>query len=307
MDRLARAACAAALLVLAAAAQPEPAGWVDRSETITVDGRERRYELTISPGGRGPRPLVLWLHGGNGDGPLQKRRMESGGRDLLAGFVSVYPSGLGGWNDGRSAFISDRAQAVDDVAFLTALIDRLVDQGIADKERVFVIGGSNGGVMAQKLACERAGRLAGIAIVGAGMDARAAASCRPARPVPVVHLHGTEDRLMPFAGGRVVPMARRDSGEVLPAFETARFWASRNGCTGAPRQQVLPARPDQPGMGARLFDWSCGDRSRVRFYQLDGHGHGWPGLGGQRRNQLAGPMSNVVDARVEILRFFGLR
>ncbi|MBT6509461.1 MAG: prolyl oligopeptidase family serine peptidase [Rhodospirillaceae bacterium] len=90
------------------------------------------------------------------------------GWDELAdaeGFAVVYPRGIeNGWNDGRdnTARWGDEAPP-DDVAFFDVLLDRLVADSTADPDRVFVTGPSNGGMMTLRLACDRAGRIAGIA------------------------------------------------------------------------------------------------------------------------------------------------
>jgi len=56
---------------------------------------------------------------------------------------------------------------------------------------------SNGATMGGRLACAQPGRIAGLAQVAGTLAVEVAAACRPALPVPVLHIHGTGDRFAP--------------------------------------------------------------------------------------------------------------
>jgi poly(3-hydroxybutyrate) depolymerase len=57
---------------------------------------------------------------------------------------------------------------------------------------------SNGAMMAYRLAALQPGRIAAVGAVSGTMDA----TLVPRGAVPVMHVHGTADRLVPSAGGR---------------------------------------------------------------------------------------------------------
>jgi polyhydroxybutyrate depolymerase len=134
---------------------------------------------------------------------------------------------------------------VDDVAYLASVIDDVKQRRNIDPGRVFVVGHSNGGFMALRLACDLSNRVAGVvSIAGAGSDAPQ--KCRPSAPVAVLQIHGDQDWRVPYGGGRVL---RRKSGGTHPsAPETVARWARRNGCVEKPvGADDLDLEPDLPG------------------------------------------------------------
>lgn len=198
----ARAAMAAALLAALVIARPLPAGAYDGDpgtsrRTIAMGGWDRTYLLHVPPGPERRRPLVVALHGGLNDAEYVR---EQSGLDRVAdgaGYAVAYPDGfLGTWNAGACCSFA-RWAGVDDVAFLDALIGALVRDGVADPRRVFLTGFSNGGGMAYRYACERARRVAGIAVVSGAL----AIGCAPEAPVSVLAFHGTLDPSVPYTGG----------------------------------------------------------------------------------------------------------
>ncbi len=67
------------------------------------------------------------------------------------------------WNNGREvAKYPAHRKHVDDVGFLSALIDHLVATRHIDPHRVYATGPSNGGIMADLLGCELSDKLAAI-------------------------------------------------------------------------------------------------------------------------------------------------
>lgn len=144
------------------------------------------------------------------------------------GFLAVYPAGTGRfkrrlltWNAGNCCgYAMDRR--VDDAAFLAALIERLVKEGRADPKRVFMTGMSNGAMMAQRFACERADLVAAIAPVAGQLNVE---SCKPSRPVSVLMIHGLKDEHAPYAGGEgermIKPRVDRSVPDSAAAWERA--------------------------------------------------------------------------------------
>ena len=111
-----------------------------------------------------------------------------------------------GWDlrHGTAATAADTPNPndVDDVKFTRALLDDLPKVVTADSKRVYATGISNGGILCYRLASELSDRVAAIAPVSGTMGM---ASCHPQRPVSVMHFHGTDDRFVPFNGGKGYP------------------------------------------------------------------------------------------------------
>lgn len=135
----------------------------------------------------------------------------------------VYPQGVkNSWNAGTCC----GHNTGDDVAFIRSLVDRLVADGGIDARRVFVTGMSNGAAMAQRLACELAGRVAAVASVSGSLLVDA---CTPSRPVSVLEIHGTDDSVIPFLGGFTPGL-----GEFPGSMSVMETWERLDGCADSP-------------------------------------------------------------------------
>lgn len=264
-------------------------GVVERS--LVVGGRERTYHLHVPATVPRPAPLVLWLHGGPGNGRRLARHVEAVPVADREGFVACFPDGADGWNDGREFHPPD-----GDLEFLRTLVDSLVEDGLAAPDRTFVAGVSNGGMMAQRLAIDAPGLVTGVASVVGLLPARLPT---PSRPVPVLLVAATEDPLMPFEGGGVG--FDGDRGQVRSFAATVARWRSANGCTGDPRVEYLPDRADD-GTRVRSERHDC--PVPLAAYVVEGGGHGWPGAGGELRDAATGPATRDVDGTELCWRFF---
>jgi polyhydroxybutyrate depolymerase len=266
------------------------------------------YVLHDGTGGQpGGAPIVMVLHGAGGSGPQVRR---SSGLDRwadAAGVVAVYPSGEGRlWNDGRFAE-NPRQQdlaARDDVGRLIALARALAAQGIGDADRLYVIGHSNGGGMAIRMACDRPDAIRGVAIVATKI-LREVPCPRGDVAVPAVFFYGTADELNPHAG-RSSSTSRRDRnlGFSFSADRSLAIWAARNGCAGPGPWRRIDRADD--GVSVRARDWT-GCAAPLRYFEVTGGGHAWPG-GTKRVTVLARARPEAVvrdiDAGAEALRFF---
>jgi len=174
---------------------------------IEVAGRRRTYSFyapeSLSPGA----PLVVVMHGA--DGASAAIRIETGyGFERLAdkyGFAVVYPNAFeGNWNacNIEGGHASSRLN-IDDVTFLTALVDKLVPDIGVDRRRVFATGVSLGGQMAYRLALEAPSRFRAVAAVAAGLPTPDNFKCMPSSlgASSVMIMNGVEDPLNPFNGG----------------------------------------------------------------------------------------------------------
>ena len=293
-----RCALALALLLAApAAAAPDPV------VTLQHQGIARQAILHRPPGARSPRPLVLVLHGLNQPAAELQAAL---GLDAVAdreGFATAYPVAvIGRWNYAadRPVVLPDGGGPLDDAGFLAALVDRLVAEQVADPAAVFVTGPSRGGLLAWTLACESAGRYAGFAPLITGMTGRQLADCAPARPVPLLLLAGTGDRVQPYDGWLY-------AGYRLASVpETLEHWRRLLGCTGQ-ASRPLPHRQAADPTRAAVVDWSgCAPGTGLRFLRVEGGGHRLPGLGETQSGPASAGLQNQdFDTAEEIWRFFG--
>src|SRR5579872_1288024 len=134
--------------------------------TFEFAGAERTYHLYVpSHLPKGPRPLLVGLHGGLGSGPQFEADTGFDGLAQANGFIAVYPDGTpiraGSdhlvWNAGGCCGIADAAhENVDDVGFVAALVRHLESAYDIDPHRVFLTGHSNGALLAYAVACQDA-------------------------------------------------------------------------------------------------------------------------------------------------------
>ena len=306
-----------ALLVLTAALlafflyTPEPAlpqlsGTLSRA-TLDVAGVQRSYRAYVPKGLAKGAPLVLVMHG-SGEGPQAIRVGTGYGFERLAdqhGFVVVYPKSFGfDWNDcstiGNTAVDGVRA---DDAGFLAALVDHLVGELGVDPNRVFAAGVSNGGSMALRLALEQPKRYRAVAAALANMPAPANFQCQPVGQTPsTMILNGTEDPLVPYAGGEIHLLGLfYPGGQVISSMASAQSLADRNAIAGPP--QVSVTRTSE---GARVEHsrWQTADgRTEIELVTLHGAGHGLP-QPWARRPRLLGPSPMEPNGPALIWAFF---
>ena len=191
----------------APATPPSPAAVVPPGyESITTaDGRVRSYRVSDLSNGE-PAPLLFVLHGfgGNAQAMSSFTNIENSLDEYDLDAVVVYPSGTGAeqglpqsWNAGTCCPFAT-FELVDDVAFFDELIASLISQYDIDTDRVWVVGHSNGGMMAYRLACELSTR---VTAIGVAAGALVIDTCAPVRPVSALHVHGELDTVVPLTGG----------------------------------------------------------------------------------------------------------
>ncbi|MFI5693543.1 alpha/beta hydrolase family esterase [Kribbella sp. NPDC051586] len=268
------------------------------TDVLRVGGRERTFTIRVPVATPAQQmPLVLVLHGNNpgGDGARMMRELTTFDRQTQArGFAIVYPDGVdGSWADGRGVTAADEA-GVDDVAFLTALIEWSAEHHGTSPDRNIVAGLSNGAFMAHRLALTASDRVAVLAAVAGGLPA-GLADVGPTHAVSALLIHGTADEISPIEGGH--SRRRGPNGELrgrtLSLAESADRWRTIDRCApdpGTTRSTELSSRTDSAaGVGG------C----RVAAWTVFGGGHSWPGAPTGEWE----PTSQEFDAAEEICRF----
>jgi polyhydroxybutyrate depolymerase len=264
--------------------------------TLQTNGETRRYLLHVPASLRRgqPAPLVLVFHGGGGNATGIAPHTGFSALADREGFVVAYPQGVNGrWNDGRGLAMATH----DDVGFVRALLDTLGHELGVDPRRVYATGISNGAMFAYRLACDLPGTFAAIAPVAGAMPADLVAGCERTAPTSVIAFQGTEDPLMPYAGGGV---ARR-RGRVLSAERSLGFWATVAGCGG---QVTVADEPDRVTDGTRVRRTEYGEcraGREVTLYAILGGGHTWPG-GPPTRH--VGRVSREIEGTRVVWEFF---
>lgn len=294
----------------------------------------RNYNLHIPASYKdAPAPVVVALHGGGGNSKTQIELTCPGGDenhpkclDKLAdreGFIVVYPNGTpnktllsasrfrtwnatGGINE-KYRCIGGAAcsENVDDIAYFKALIEEVSKVVYIDEKRIYVTGISNGGAMAHRLACELSDRIAAIAPVAAGNQYAAVWGCNIKRPVPILEIHGLEDKQWPYEGGYgepafgFIPQGEREEYKKIMVLihDSIADWAKRNGC--APTPQI-----ENSGSITKETYGKCENNAEVIHYKIKDAGHTWPQGYQYFDESYVGKTSQEINANEVIWEFF---
>ncbi len=234
-----------------------------RGIAVGTGARTATVHLPADGTGSAPLPLVLLLHGSGSSGAAMLKDSGLAATADRHGFLLVAPDGGIAhdrghvWNIPGVPTVAGTIpgpDAPDDVAFIGAMIDRLVRAGCVDPARVYATGLSGGGRMTSWLGCVATRRFAAIApVVGLRAGNPLAtdparpdpASCRPAAPLPVIAFAGDADRTNPIQGG-----GAKYWSYTMHAAE--QRWAALNGCTAAPTTRwVTPKVYEERYTGCR--------------------------------------------------------
>jgi polyhydroxybutyrate depolymerase len=239
--------CALAAPVSAA---PEPSAGCRHGPLAAAAGERRevgeRTYLLDAPAGPGdrPLPLVVAFHGFRSSPEALRAGADLAALSRDEGVIVACPAGRDGvellGTRGRGWDL--RPGQTTDRDFVRTLLDHLEGERCVDRRRIYATGFSNGGFLANLLACQLAGRLAAVAAISGAVDL---GGCAPARPVPILFLFGRADRVVP------PDLVRRG----------VAWWVARNACRGS-----------DPSEGCTRW---TGCRADVAACEGD-QGHRWP-------------------------------
>ncbi len=258
------------------------------TESFTFDGETRQYiqyvPASYDPGT--PIPVVFSLHG-MGDNMTNFSNVGLHQVADTANFIVITPQALldplmssSAWNSGAGMQGYTLNGNVDDISFLSAIMDTLEVNFNINISRIYSCGFSLGGFMSHRLACDLGHRVAAIASVAGtiGNDL----VCTPSRAVPVCHFHGSGDGTVPFVG----------NGFGLDALDLIDFWVNNNACAASPTQTSLPDIAAD-NLTVEHFEYgSCTDNSGVEFFRVDSADHVWLSA------------NNDISYTLEIWKFF---
>jgi poly(3-hydroxybutyrate) depolymerase len=265
---------------------------------LRVKEVDRRAIFVNAPTDGTKRPAVVVLHGGMGS--AEQMRAISG-FDAVArdeGFLVVYGHGTefgegrNAWNTGH--LLRRQVRDADDIAYLDALIDAIVRDHGADPTRIYMTGGSNGGMMTYVYAVARPERLAAIAPVIASMFSFDKV---PSVPLPILIINGAKDEEVPLKGGmsgnRLV--SRAQATPFKPVAEVVDFWVRAN-------KSTTPGATKVDGT-VTTTTYAAGEGGATTEFVVDSvGGHGWPGTR-SRRAASAEPIASFKGAE-RVWEFF---
>ena len=231
-------------------------------------------------------PVILALHGYTSNMEELESVAQITGLADEYGFIYVRAEGerdLTGnryWNAAEVPLLPTLGEPPNDSIYLRSVVRDVEDRFNVDPRRVYVLGYSNGGFMAYRLACDYPDVFAGVAVI-AGL----AEECITTGNVHLLHIHGTADSVVPFEGGH--PSGIPFLPEFLSAEESVSLWAEYNGCL--PDMEIEPEKIDlhrtlppldreEPSAAettVRRYSNGCNANGTAELWTVDGAGHGF--------------------------------
>lgn len=271
------------------------------SITVASESRSFLVHLPKDRESEANLPVVIVFHGGGGNADSMAKMT---GLNALAdeeGFIAVYPEGTGRFprrltfNGGICCGYAMENE-IDDVAFTGAILDELESRHKIDASRVYLTGLSNGGIVSYLIASELSARIAAIAPVGGTMGTETAS---PARPVPLLHVHGTADEFLPVAGG----FGKNGRTEFYSVDHSLKNWILANQCSVVPEFTILPDS-EEDGCIVHQYRWPPLDKegAEVVYLKIVNGGHTWPGS--ENSPPALGRVCSDIDVNRVIWDFF---
>jgi polyhydroxybutyrate depolymerase len=223
-----------------------------------------------------PTPLVIMLHGYSASGVLEETYFQLSATSDAQTFLYAYPDGTKDptnnlfWN-ADDACCDFYSIAVDDVAYVNAIIDDVQTKYNVDPKRIFVVGHSNGAFMSHRLACDSSDRIAAIAAL-AGEVWNDPSKCNPTAKISILGIHGDADTTIFYDGG----IAAAGFPPYPPELQTMSTWAAKNGCTGALTATGTTLDLDSTLAGNETVEKAytgCPAGIDVKLWTIQGGGH----------------------------------
>lgn len=219
-------------------------------------GNATRSMIVHAPAGIATgRPLVISLHGMNQSASYQQSNTHWDAVADTAKFVVVYPSSVGTTWD---------ISGTSDLNFIQAIITHMNERYGIDLNRVYLSGFSMGGMMTYHAMNNIADQIAAFGPVSGYMST----DTKSSRPVPLLHVHGTNDDVVPYGPGN-----SGATGAWFPgALSIVEGWAQHNQCQLTPAT-TTPYPEGKNNTNSKQMFSDCDNGVEVGLISIIGKGH----------------------------------
>jgi polyhydroxybutyrate depolymerase len=270
------------------------AGAVFSQQTLTQsfshNGVNRSYIIYIpaSYNANSPVPLLLNFHGYTSSAAVQLAYSNFRPIADTAGFITVHPQGTNDFVNNAHFNVGWGTSTIDDVSFTNALLDTIIANYTIETKEIYSTGFSNGGFMSYLLACQLGNRFAAVASVGGSMSPSTFSNCTPAKAMPMLEVHGTNDGTVAYNGSAIA----------THIDTVINYWVQQNQTNNTPIVTNLPNINTADGSTVTKFEYNNGlNGTEVQLYKVNNGNHTWPGAS-------AGNPNLDIDASEVIWNFF---
>ena len=281
----------------------------DFTFSLLIDGLNRTYLVHVPQNYSlsQSHPVIFALHGGGGSAEKMVE-LTKGGFNAISErekVLVVYPNAVENhWNDGRNLDIYySQRENVDDVKFISSLIDWCTEKYKIDLKRVYITGFSNGALMSFRLISDLGHRIAAAAPVCGSISETFYPLFNTENPVNTLIINGEEDPLIPWAGGDIT-FGDLELGSVLPIEQVFGFLATSYNCSSYSPREYLPDTVDD---GTKVWKEAytlCDKNVSIILCGIEGGGHNWPSGDSYFPESVVGAICYDIDGSEFIWDFF---
>lgn len=241
-------------------------------DSVKVDGHMRHLVMYLPDGMQKGAPVVFVLHGYGAGIWRENPLVATADRH---GFAVCIPEGLRdpqgerSWNVG---YPFQRGWKVDDVKALCRMARYVQKRYHLSRENTFLTGMSNGGEMCYLMAYSKQKTFKAVAPIAGLTMAWMYERMDAPRPIPLMEIHGTEDRVSEWTGD----MENKGGwGAYLPVPVAIGYWVAKNRCTGEQVERIesIQGQEGHPIIKHRYSGSTTG--CDVWLYEVVGGVHSW--------------------------------
>ena len=264
-------------------------------QTLTYDNIVREYYVSYPENSDSSVPLIINMHGFGSYAIQQKNYSQMDSYAHSKGVAVVYPEAINNsWNVGTGRGLNRQ----DDVGFINVLIDSIATDYNIDLNRIYACGMSNGGYMSYELICSLSDKITAFGSVTGNFMLNDDQSCSVSREIPLIHIHGTDDRLVDYTDSRDYAMNTMDS---------VNYWAKHNQLSELEIQAIDDVVPSDKTYVEKFTFYRNNSDTKVVHFKVYNGGHQWFGspVGDWFWIKLGlGNNNHEINASKELVDFF---
>lgn len=253
-------------------------------DSVKVDGYQRQLVMYLPDGLQPDAPLVFILHG-YGAGIWRENPMLAAAD--RHGFAVCLPQGLKdpqgepSWNVG---YPFQQVWKVNDVKALCSMAHYVQKRYRLSRQNTFLTGMSNGGEMCYLMAYSKQSTFKAVVPIAGLTMAWIYEQMEAPHPIPIMEIHGTEDRVSQWMGDME---DKGGWGAYLPVPLAIGYWIAKNRCS---HEEVENLQVNEGHLIIKHRYSSPTTGCDVWLYEVVGGVHSW--------------FTNDIDTGEEVWQFF---
>ena len=265
-----------------------------KKDKINIDGKKREYYVSLPKNTSKPIPLIINFHGFLDRAINQKEFSQMDNYAHQNGVGVVYPEGVKrSWNVGKAILSNE-----NDIGFVNALIDSVSSKYNIDSDRIYACGFSNGGTFSYELICSLSNKIAAFGSVGGNFSINKKRVCNIDREIPLIHIHGTKDRLQEY---------NKSDRDFLSTIESFNFWAKYNQLDKTIVENITDVHKKDRTTVEKYTFYKNNSDTKVIHFKVENGGHLWLGspMGDRFLERLLfGRNNHEINSSKELVDFF---